>query len=185
MRRLRLLAAIAAALTVIAIPAAQAISLSDLIVSGSAGSGSSTSYLVLDFGPDSYAFVYYYDGVKTGFDMLQDLSAAVPDLQFTYWDFGGGAVFVNTFAYGPYPATGGGTTWWSYWLSDNGSDWSFAPVGAGARVLSDGSWDGWSFVPSFTDPATQPDVPLVPEPASLTVLGTLGAGWLAASRRRG
>jgi hypothetical protein len=185
MRRLRLLAAIAAALTVIAIPAAQAISLSDLIVSGSAGSGSSTSYLVLDFGPDSYAFVYYYDGVKTGFDMLQDLSAAVPGLQFSYWDFGGGAVFVNTFAYGPYPATGGGTTWWSYWLSDNGSDWGFAPVGAGARVLADGSWDGWSFVPSFNDPAPTPDVPLIPEPASLTALGTLCAGWFAASRRRG
>jgi len=184
MRRLRLLAAIAAALTIIAVPAAQAVSLSDLIVSGSAGSGSSTSYLVVDFGPDSYAFVYYYDGTKTGFDMLQDLAAAVPGLQFTYTDYGGGAVFVNTFAYGPYPATGGGTTWWSYWLSDNGSDWSFAPVGAGGRVLADGSWDGWSFVPSFTSPATAPDVPLVPEPASLTLLGTLCAGAIAAFRRR-
>ncbi|BCW99219.1 MAG: hypothetical protein KatS3mg024_2046 [Armatimonadota bacterium] len=185
MRRLKLLAAIAAALTVIAIPAAHAISLSDLIVSGSAGSGNSTSYLVVDFGPDSYAFVYYYDGVKTGFDMLQAISAAVPGFQFTYSDYGGGAIFVNTFAYGSYPQTGGGTTWWSYWLSDNGTDWSFAPVGAGARVLADGSWDGWSFVPSFSAPAPRPDVPLVPEPASLAVLGSLCAGWFAVSRRRG
>ncbi len=184
MRRFKLFAAIAAVLIVITVPAAHAISLSELIVSGSAGSGSSTSYLVVDFGPDSYAFVYYYDGSKTGFDMLQDLAAAVPGFQFTYSDFGAGAIFVNTFAYGPYPSTGGGTTWWSYWLSDNGSDWSFAPVGAGGRTLSDGSWDGWSFVPSFNDPAPKPDVPLVPEPATVTVLATLGAGWLAASRRR-
>jgi hypothetical protein len=37
------------------------------------------------------------------------------------------------------------TGYWSYWVSDDGSDWSYSGWGISARELSDGSWDGWGF----------------------------------------
>lgn len=157
--------------------------ISDVSFSGSAGAGPLHSYLVLDFGTASYAFDFQHSGAATGWDMLQSLDTAVPGLQITYSDFGGGAVYLDTVAFAGHPATGGGSTWWSYWFSGTGADWAFADTGAGARVLSDGSWDGWSFVESFTSTAEPPRVPLVPEPPALIALGGMVAAWAGVRRR--
>lgn len=80
--------------------------------------------------------------------------------------------------------------WWSggffsFWISsgrsaDGGWDSSF--VGASDRVIADGDWDGFSYVPSFTitDP---PSVLLtVPEPSSAFAL--LAVGAFASGRRQ-
>jgi hypothetical protein len=34
---------------------------------------------------------------------------------------------------------------WGYWTKDGSKDWRFSDVGAAARVVRDGSLDGWSF----------------------------------------
>lgn len=143
---------------------------SDVIWSGAAGSGSNTSYVVFDFGPDSYAFKYSYEGTKSGYDMMTVLAAEISglDLQFSFF---GGEAFLGSVAYPPYPATGGGTIWWAYWWSTDGENWGFAGSGASSRTLTDGSWDGWSMVPDFDTWATPPNAPVVPEPLTGIVLG--------------
>lgn len=57
--------------------------------------------------------------------------------------------------------------YWSYWLKSDASDsWGYASTGASGRVLTDGSWDGWSFcanmgryswLPTVSAPATIPE----------------------------
>ncbi|MCC6485680.1 MAG: PEP-CTERM sorting domain-containing protein [Armatimonadetes bacterium] len=159
----------------------------DVLFSGSAGNGANTSYLVIDSGTYNFAFTYHYDGAKTAADMLTDLDAGVPGLDIGLSDYGGGSIFVDTFAYPPMPVTGTFGTYWSYWLSDDGAAWNYSQVGAGQRVLSDGSWDGWSFVPSFTTDAVAPRVPTnpVPEPSSVVALLSVGTGVIAMLRKRG
>ena len=40
--------------------------------------------------------------------------------------------------------------YWSYWLNDGGTAWSYSGVGASGRFLDDGYWDGWNFQPDMT-----------------------------------
>lgn len=179
-----LTAAVAVAAALFLASAARA---GNVLFSGSAGSGASTSYLVVDSGTFNFAFSYHYDGQKTAADMLTDLDAGVPGLDITLSDYGAGSIFVDTFAYPPMPVTGTFGTYWSYWLSDDGGTWDYSQVGAGQRTLSDGSWDGWSFVPSFTVDAVAPRVPAnpVPEPSSVVTLLGMTATALTMLRRRG
>jgi hypothetical protein len=62
----------------------------------------------------------------------------------------------NTFAgSSSYPGTNASPAWISSWS------------GAGDRLLSDGSWDAWSFAPGFTGvPVVQPVAAPIPEPTS-------------------
>ncbi len=39
--------------------------------------------------------------------------------------------------------------YWSYWLKDGDSNFSYSGVGASGRTLSDGSWDGWNYQPDM------------------------------------
>lgn len=178
-RTLALLAA-AAGMFAAAGPAAALLE-SDVIWSGAAGSGNNTSYVVFDYGPDSFAFKYSYDGAKSGYDMMTALAAEISGLELQYSFFGGEA-FLASVAYPPYPATGGGTMWWSYWWSTDGENWGFAGSGASSRVLTDGSWDGWSLVPDFSTWATAPRTPVVPEPVSGLILG-VGLATLLVRRK--
>ncbi len=41
-------------------------------------------------------------------------------------------------------------SYWSYWVSDGGSGFSYSNLGASSRQLSDGSWDGWNFAAGMT-----------------------------------
>lgn len=61
--------------------------------------------------------------------------------------------------------------------------WQGSLLGSADRILSDGSWDGWSFAPGFV--GSYPGEPIaaaVPTPATLTLLGV--AAGVAALRRR-
>ncbi len=73
--------------------------------------------------------------------------------------------------------------YWSYWLgSGDEPAWEGAMTGMSDRVLTDGSWDAWSYAAGFGE--VLPSMPVaaaVPAPGSLTLLG---AGLLAARRRR-
>ncbi|HRJ71282.1 MAG TPA: PEP-CTERM sorting domain-containing protein [Terrimicrobiaceae bacterium] len=65
-----------------------------------------------------------------------------------------------------YPGTGGAPDWTSSW------------TGFSDRVLSDGSWDGWSFAPDFVSEAIAQPIAAVPEPGSIVLLAAGGAIFL-------
>lgn len=71
--------------------------------------------------------------------------------------------------------------YWSYWLSDDGVEWSFSGTGMSGRALTDGVWDGWSWAPSFDSTAPSEPVAAVPEPMTAMLFGL---GMLLAARRR-
>lgn len=59
--------------------------------------------------------------------------------------------------YDNWRAAGDGDLWqagwyqgyWSYWLKDGDSNFSYSGVGASGRTLNDGSWDGWNYQPDM------------------------------------
>ncbi|WP_155325814.1 hypothetical protein [Desulfosarcina ovata] len=70
--------------------------------------------------------------------------------------------------------------YWSYWLSDDGSEWDYSGVGLSGRVLSDGSWDGWNFSGGGYGSGEGPGTPVAAQ-APVPVLATvwlLGSGLL-------
>ncbi|MCE5322244.1 PEP-CTERM sorting domain-containing protein [bacterium] len=88
------------------------------------------------------------------------------------------------------------TGYWSYYVAETTgslpSSWDYSGWGISARTLSDGSWDGWSFVSDMSDwtSAGPPDTPTaataVPEPGALAglVTGLMSLGGLALRRRK-
>lgn len=61
--------------------------------------------------------------------------------------------------------------YWAYYSFQNGA-WTYPGAGASARVLTDGSWDGWSWSSSASGwDGGVPSITVVPEPASLLLMG--------------
>jgi hypothetical protein len=153
------------------------------VISEDVGAGAHASHVVVDFGPQSYDFLVRYDGSITGEQALQMLQANT-DFRLTVEHFSFGD-FVTGLDYGGYKDVGDGSTgplfndFWSYYTGD-GITWTSATTGAGSRILSDGSYDGWVWTPSQ---ATGPDFATVPEP-TLAGLLVLQALWLLRTRRR-
>ena len=167
---------------------AQGYLVSEVAIEYSAGSGANQAVTVLDFGDDSYAFEYRWDGSATGIDMILALDAAGP-LEVTTQDFGFG-LFVDTITYESLVMGGGyPTNWIGYFISTDGEVWTESTLGASDRALTDGDWDGWArqFSDPFPDPlASIPQTPLaltVPEPTSLLLM-TGALGLLLRRRRR-
>ncbi|HEV8605130.1 MAG TPA: hypothetical protein VGQ99_07175 [Tepidisphaeraceae bacterium] len=137
------------------------------LISETAGSGPSSSTIVVDFGPESYAFQVRYTDSITGLDALRLLDEETPfRLETVHFSFGD---LVSGMAYDEWYEAGVGNNvndWWKYWRSPDGSAWTVSGSGAGARLLTDGAWDGWTWVRGQT---TAPDVPL-PEPSGFLVL---------------
>ncbi|MEM0982865.1 MAG: hypothetical protein AAGI17_02830 [Planctomycetota bacterium] len=78
---------------------------------------------------------------------------------------------------------------WGFFVADSdpffpGAGWGFAPVGFDQRLLSDGSYDGYSFQATFdtVQPGLPPTGVFVPSPAVGAAFGV--SGLLAARRRR-
>lgn len=151
-----------------------------------AGSGSKTSYVVIDFaasnepGPKkSYAFGYRYEVPVDGLMMVESIADAGA-LSVTSTDYGEWGKFVDNFAYG----TDAGTTgnYWRYLTGsyvDGSVTWTNPDIGAAGRTIADGSFDGW--FNSFDD-QSNPAIPTVPEPSS--TLAILGAGTWALLKRK-
>lgn len=79
--------------------------------------------------------------------------------------------------------------YWSYWVSDDGSDWGYSGWGIAARELSDGSWDGWSFSDfASMGSGTAPGTPIaaqapVPIPGAVWLLGSGLLGLIGIRRK--
>lgn len=161
----------------------------DVIVEYWTGTGPDQALLIIDFDEtstsDSFAFGYNFDASqsKTGEDMIKDIAA-------------NGMLDIFSSGTGPFSDPSGGfflqdiaylgnergfnntpSEFWSYWVEggDPFDSWTNSAIGAGERVLSDLSWDGWSIpfggAPNF-DPPPAPDVPAVPIPGAAWLLGS-------------
>jgi hypothetical protein len=151
---------------------ASAYTFDEVVVEYWAGSGSNKAVVVIDFGVDSYAFGYRWEGGTTyGKDLMDTVNAAG---SLDYTATGG---FLNAISYSTYSNVGQGgwpTDWWSYFISTNGQSWIDSDEGFATRVLSDGVWDGWAHqTTSDWPPAHQPMTP-IPEPVTLSLLGLGG-----------
>jgi hypothetical protein len=155
------------------------------------GTGSNRAALVVDFknGNPVYVWGYQFDGVKTGQQMITDIANDVAtglDIQITSFSFGDAITGIQ---FGANNKAGFGTGdpgYWSYYLGDGTSTvpatWIESSVGAGARNLTNNSWDGWTWAENFVASTPTPNyVAAVPEP--LSVFG-LGAGLTILARRR-
>lgn len=79
--------------------------------------------------------------------------------------------------------------YWSYWVSDpDAPDWGYSGLGFSSRQLTNGSWDGWSYVDfNADDSGGTPAVPQaaqVPEPTGLCAVGLVGAAMFLRRRCR-
>jgi hypothetical protein len=163
-------------LTLAALPASsQAVT---PLLSGTAGTGSAESFLVLDFEDglvnDNYAFGYFYDPNAatpvTGYDMVEGLANANLGLTAPTTDYSFGEA-IDNFSYngqsmGGFQSNG----YWSYYLSSDGENWQSSGVGMSDRDLTNGSYDGWAW-----DAGTDP-LPVTPLAGS--AVPEAGAGWL-------
>ena len=155
------------------------------------GTGSSESFLTLDFqdgtADHNYAFGYFYDGAKTGADMLTALTAGTSLNVGYYPGYGPGdpsGIFAKSFSFNGHSQVGGDVDYWSYWLSSDGQAWNFSGVGASGRDLTNGSWDGWSWDVNNADIA--PLTPAaVPESSTICLfsIGVIGIACLAIRKR--
>ena len=152
------------------------------------GTGSSTSYLVVDFlrstsGPmDTYAFGYRYDGVRTPADALLELDTHA-GFELDTTNFGGTlGLNIDRIAYGgddDAPDFGADDRFWNFFQGDHQSatvNWAFSNDGISARTLTNGSFDG--FLAKTFSETDEPRIPTgVPEPsaAGMMLLGILGS----------
>ena len=153
------------------------------------GTGANRAALVIDFkdsGP-AYAWGYYFDGARTGYDMLSAIAAADPALSFTFTQYSFGKA-IDGISYRGLATAGfdpGTPGYWAYYTATPlPANWVSSNVGLEARTLTNDVWDGLSWAPAFAATAPRGDIVAaapVPEPASLAALG-LGA--LALLRRR-
>lgn len=207
------LAAIAAIALLSSAHAAAITSLSD--IQYWVGSGSNQAGVVIDWndatGTHSYAWGYRWNGTATGEDMLKAIvgaigystypatpGAAAPDgngdialtLYIQSYSFGDAIYQLDYLSHSEGGFDAGSAGYWSYYVADSSSSlpsaWTSSGVGMGDRVLSNNSWDGWSWAADFNDvlPATPvaASVAPVPEPATIALF-TLGGLALLARRR--
>ncbi|MDG2477323.1 MAG: hypothetical protein P8M32_05430 [Phycisphaerales bacterium] len=151
-----------------------------LDISATAGTGSSTSYLVIDFAATngiSFAFAYQWDGLATTHDMMLALSDIGLGYEWTDWGTG---IFADNLTWDG--QAGDSSLFWAHSLATptgNGQvNWSDAWSSIDTTTLSDGLISGWynGFNEDYS--AITPTLPLiaVPGPASIAGLVVLGFG---------
>ncbi len=161
------------------------------------GTGQNQAAFVIDWklgaAPQSQVWGYRWDGTATGTDMINAIVGADRRL-YREWAPG----YVNEFIFGyGLDRNGNGFSkldpadsyqegfftngFWGYYVdvapSSSLPAWTFASTGAAGRVLTDGSWDGWSWAQNFN--GTDPSIPIpisapVPEPGGVAL-------WVSAS----
>lgn len=174
-----------------------------------AGSGSNRAAFVVDWNdgiqPESLVWGFQWDGVATGQDMFDAISAM--DSRLIRVQGGGGPQTIFGLGYdmnaNGFSLSGSGESataadpndhyqvgwftngfWGSYEAfntTEVPSQWAFGGGNFFTTEMQADSWEGFSFAPGFND--QQPGVPSnppVPEPASLIALG----GGLAMLKRR-
>ncbi|MCH2133456.1 MAG: PEP-CTERM sorting domain-containing protein [Phycisphaerales bacterium] len=153
------------------------------------GTGTNTSYLVLDFeatGGDSYALGFRWDDTATVLDMFDSFTSNLGLLvELTTYD--GYGTFVDNFSWGS--ESGDAMQYWTHSMSnpDGSGDvsWTDAYLGVESQLLSDGMISGWYNGYNEDYSAIPPSLPLatVPAPGVLALAGLFAMG--TSRRRRG
>jgi hypothetical protein len=145
----------------------------------SAGSGANTATIVVDFGTGSYAFNYSWDGAATSWDALNAVDLA-GDLTVTAPIDSTWGAFVSRIRY-PGASVydyGMAATGWTYFVSDDGSNWSALGVGASFSPLANNDWNVWvwsNYDDNWNVVRHPGEAPVsTPEPATLALMGLGG-----------
>ena len=139
------------------------------------GSGAQSSHVQIQFANgNSYLYEVRYDVAGTGRSLFDAIAAAQPGyFAFETIDFSFGTALFGISVGGDSNA-GFGTPpayldYWHYWTRGSAdASWSESWVGFGARIVSDGSWDGWVF-----DSASEPAAVPVPGAGVIPAVGVL------------
>jgi len=62
--------------------------------------------------------------------------------------------------------------------------WVSSEVGMGDRVLTNNSWDGWSWAADFVGVAPDQPISAVPEPGTVALLIVVAGGWILLRTRK-
>jgi len=162
------------------------------------GTGSNTSFVVVDFGGspasnlgpgDTYAYGFRWETSATAADALLALTGVAGGLEVDVTDFGGSlGLGVDRLAYlgdDDTPVFGVDNRFWNFYqgsLSASGVTWQISNVGISSADLTDGSFSGFRAQQfGLTDPIVP--VAAVPEPNSALcwLIATLA---LSTKRRR-
>ena len=166
---------------------------SDIDLSGTIGTGSNASYLIVDFNSTSYAFKYLWDAPQDvtlkGADLilaLSDDATGIPGLNVGYDVWPGMGMSVNTMSYDENAGVGNWpTAWWNYWTGSVGGVQRYSGEGCSDREIANGSIDSWVFTGNENQ---APNIPGVPEPSSLlalcSLIGLVGSTKLLRGRRK-
>ncbi len=157
-----------------------AISFGDVLTEATVGSGANETMIVFDWksgSTPSHAWLYKYDGSKTLADAMNAIETASSNFDWSE------TAFVTKLDYfdGSESHVGNSAGWMSFWGSSDGENWSSTPVGVMDYDLIDGGFAGGNPDVFGNWPGASPVVPLVPEPASVALLGL---GGLALLKRR-
>lgn len=178
------------------------------------GTGSNQSAIVIDWKdgkePASLAWGFRWDGAATGEDMIRAIAGSIgtttvpaspnpggdPSLTLFTIFFSGFGFAVQELQYdlggGEQHREGGFSSisagFWSYWTSDASltlpTTWVSSQVGMGDRVLTNNSWDGWSWAANFAGVAPDQPISAVPEPGTVALLIIVAGGWILLRARR-
>ncbi|MFM7050836.1 MAG: hypothetical protein ACKOYN_01695 [Planctomycetota bacterium] len=175
---------VSASLSIVGALALSAHAPAALVGSYVVGSGSSASFVQIEFAnANAYLYEVRYDGAMFGDDLFAIIAQAQPGFfsyvtqSFSFGDalfgiaIGGDANegFGNPPAYLDY---------WHYWTREASElAWTESWTGFGDRAVTNGSWDGWVFN-SNAAPAT------VPAPGTVVAIA-LSAAWTGTQRHRG
>jgi len=137
--------------------------------------GSNETTIVADFGIDSYAFGYRWDGDDIiSWDALHAIDIA-GGLDVTATDYGEMGMFVNDLSYPgaqKFDYVESIYDGWAHYTSSDGESWSLTS-GVSFNSMGNGDWDSWVWTnyDEFWNPVRAPGEQPVPEPTTIALLG--------------
>jgi hypothetical protein len=139
------------------------------VVEATAGSGPELATVAIEFEDGAeflFEVLFEESAPPSGLDAMLILESELPSFSLVLVDFGFG-LLIDGIAYDGHSneGFGGGERYWHYWTRPDAlAPWAFSAIGAGDRLLSDGTWDGWVYGSALPprDPSMQIQIDIKP-----------------------